>query len=344
MNSMMSIPVLLWCLAGSAVAQSFEEQDSSSARQAYRSTVVRAEKFIDWPVRSINSLLNDFVPSAYLYKERWPDPWRYFSGAQNTSVPSPYQKRLIEGVISRGQQPADLGFYFGGMLLNDPFSGHADLALPYQAIESVEMENYGQPSSVAGYSGGVVRIRPIEPGEKLTGSAEVISDFAAPALGAYSYGRRIVSARVAGPVLKGVGLVVVGQWQATDDADPGFLGHPDVAIERDRGAGRLDTAIFGRLKKGSRPDKINASGEASLYGALHLQLVRNLKIKVEELFISGHRNVFTPEYILAPSRVPHIDRDVSHTTAAVSYHLLPNMQIEVRAGYSTSKNVLTERS
>lgn len=106
----------------------------------------------------------------------------------------------------------------------------------------------------------------------------------------------------------------------------------------------MDTAIFGKFKKGPRPFDVNAQSAQNLYAKLTFNPTSSLQLDATALHSFRKRNIYFTEYLLAPDRVPHQERSTFNLGFSAKYIVNPNLFTRAAISYYSTNYQLMERS
>ena len=332
----------------------FQEPNVQS-RSPFTINALTRSEISKLPVRSIDDIILSTTGSIYNRNERSGYTGNYYYGlgiAVNNEGFAEYREAAITGSDNlhvRGGADNELGYYMDGMMLNDPFTGNVYTQLPFYAVDHVSVQTGGFGASYGSYASGIANITPRRAGNRISASGQYTTDAAAGLLGANSYGNRLYSLTVSGPVAtKRLKFFAAADLSVTDDAEPSYLGvsryrlttggikNPDPTI--------MDTVIFKNHRKGPRVLHVNAQSVRNIYASMSFSPTSSIQIDATAMHSFRRRNIFFAEYLLAPDRVPHQERSAFNLGLSGKWIVNPDLFVRASLGYYSTDYQLMERS
>lgn len=216
---------------GNSISNIVFEKPFPQIKKPFSFDAITQSEFSHLPVHIIDDVILNTSGSIYRHNER-----SAFKGNRYTPsyyyIPregfADYEEASVNGLNNihvRGGLASELGYYMDGILLNDPFTGKNFSQIPFQAIDHVTLYSGGFGAKYGEFNAGIAQIIPKRAGERITASGELVTDAAAPLLGAYSYGNQLYSLSLSGPIVKDqIQFFVAADLSKSDDAEPSFLG------------------------------------------------------------------------------------------------------------------------
>ncbi|MCB0833415.1 MAG: TonB-dependent receptor [Bacteroidetes bacterium] len=218
----------------------------------------------------------------------------------------------------RGGRASETGVYMDGFQQNNLLTGISTANVPSSAVEEVQVITGGFDAEYGRNQSGIIQVTTKSGGQQYNGSVEFVGDPAGLGI-AESYGYKVVSAGLGGPLIPGnnrIRFFVSGEARNIDDANPSVWGHPQFKLTpngiKNPDPTANDTVEFktdeqGRVvfKKGPRPDQFSGVGVNSdrgfdLQGKLSFDILANrLRLDVTANHTRSWRRVYTAQRVFS---------------------------------------------
>ncbi|MBL7995399.1 TonB-dependent receptor [bacterium] len=332
----------------------FQEPYVQSRSPFTINTLTRSE-ISKLPVRGIDGIILSTTGSIYNRNERSGYAGNYYYGlgiAVNNEGFAEYKEAAVTGSDNlhvRGGADNELGYYLDGMMLNDPFTGNVFAQLPFYAVDHISVQSGGFGASYGSYASAIANITPRRAGNRISVSGQYTTDIAAGFLGANSYGNRLYSLTVSGPVVtKRLKFFAAADLSVTDDAEPSYLGASRYRLTtggiKNSDPTIMDTVIFKNRRKGPRLFDVNAQSVRNIYASMTFRPTSSIQIDATALHSFKKRNIFFTEYLLAPDRVPHQERSAYNLGLSGKWTVNPDLFVRTSVTYYSTNYQLMERS